>query len=277
MPRNKANNQYFAEALETRIWEKLSNSDYGGTVLYAFLKEELDELDTHAELIANRIKEDFSEINSIEYVGRYTGSESGDFIINGETIELKSVSTGSGTYYNTSMNYLNKLGCESYHSFLSEKGYIAFLQEQFPDKVNINALSPVSIKNSSIIRHQFPKVYEDIKVKEELLRVKYVSYLYDFLLKNPDKCSEFCYDMIHKGSNTSKSIPDRTYIHNYKTNKINVLTFKDIESLTNCSGIRNAGLSIVIGETFRVAIGWQNGNGLSNPTLRVFIKGGKDG
>jgi hypothetical protein len=42
MPRNKANNQYFAEALEIKVWEKLSNSTYGGTVLYTFLKEELD-------------------------------------------------------------------------------------------------------------------------------------------------------------------------------------------------------------------------------------------
>lgn|GEM_PF-2766067 len=25
MPRNKANNQYFAEALEIKVWEKLSN------------------------------------------------------------------------------------------------------------------------------------------------------------------------------------------------------------------------------------------------------------
>ena len=35
--------------------------------------------------------------------------------------------------------------------------------------------------------------------------------------------------------------------------------------------IKNAGLSLVF-DNFRVAIGWQNGNGLNNPTFRVFLK-----
>ena len=75
--------------------------------------------------------------------------------------------------------------------------------------------------------------------------------------------------MINKKTSTiNKNKPDRIIVYNYTKNEIsdinlNNLNYDDTISLTD------KGFSV---GDIRIQIGWQNGNALNNPTIRVFLK-----
>lgn len=54
--------------------------------------------------------QDTYHFKTSEYIGRNTKSEKGDLILNNQITEFKCVSQGSGTYFNTSVTYLDKFG-----------------------------------------------------------------------------------------------------------------------------------------------------------------------
>ena len=76
-------------------------------------------------------------------------------------------------------------------------------------------------------------------------------------------------ETIRKNTETvNKTAPDKIVVFNYKEKEIyEVNPNNQIEE----GNISNTDKSIKI-DNIRIAIGWQNGNGLNNPTIRVFLR-----
>ena len=128
--------------------------------------------------------------------------------------------------------------------------------------------SPVSMEISSKIQ-KLP-IYSLIQAKDKQIRKDYVKELYEYLSDNTSLVNKFLSDILSKNC-SNKQAPDRLLIFNYSTKEITDYNQNFILSLMNNKKIKNAGLSLVF-DDIRVAIGWQNGSGLNNPTLRAFIK-----
>ena len=65
------------------------------------------------------------------HTGLHTGNAEADLVLdNGQTIELKRVSSGSGTYYNTSIYHLTKYGFD-FKDYLREFGLYDALRDNF--------------------------------------------------------------------------------------------------------------------------------------------------
>ena len=76
--------------------------------------------------------------------------------------------------------------------------------------------------------------------------------------------------MLTKNTETSqKTAPDRLIVYNYTRNTVKEI---DLQSFFNNvdSNIRVTDKGLVIGN-IRLAFSWQNGNGLNNPTIRVYL------
>lgn len=65
------------------------------------------------------------------HTGLHTGNADADLVLdNGQTIELKRVSSGSGTYYNTSIYHMTKYGF-NFKDYLREFGLYDVLKDNF--------------------------------------------------------------------------------------------------------------------------------------------------
>jgi hypothetical protein len=76
--------------------------------------------------------------------------------------------------------------------------------------------------------------------------------------------------MLSKNIGT-KQLPDKIIVFNYLDKTIRLIDNVTILSFIQNKQFKKNPLGLVF-DNFRVAIGWQNGNGLNNPTIRVFIK-----
>lgn len=206
--------------------------------------------------------------NNCQWTGLEYKNAKGDFIVDDNIIEVKYVGTGQGTYFNTSMCYLwNTLNFQNYLNLL-EKSNIAQDLIDLGFNFNFNNSSPVNMETSKNIRHNYSDIYNSYAKKEKQKRAEYIHDLYIFLQNDPEKLFSFINFMIGKGD---KGIPDILIVYNYNKHSIQIISKNEImrkqSNLNfNCT---NGGL---VFDNFRVAIGWQNGNGLNNPTLRVFLK-----
>ena len=106
MPSNsRAENQYYGKYRECCVVAHLNRADVEYHENYVFTTEEQNILSNEAKLIA-----DFIGNHTATYLGNHTANESGDILLdNGETVEIKTVSAGSGTYFNTSIYYFKIL------------------------------------------------------------------------------------------------------------------------------------------------------------------------
>lgn len=263
----KENNQYYAEYIESRVVSLINKEDY---ILpdclqnFLFPVEDLEEMNKDAEKIAKTLGG-----KTAIWVGRSCGNEKCDILIDDHEVELKYVSCGSGTYLNSSLSYFSdRLGFTSFKDYTS-KELLPFLKNYFGDGV-YNNLSPVSIEQSKEIRHNQPDLYKQIQKIDKETRKDYVNDLYNFLISNPDKMISFVNDCITKNVG-NKHTPEVLFIFNHETKKITVYSKEEIERKVKNTSIKKTSLGLVF-DNFRVAIGWQNGNGLNNPTFRVFLK-----
>lgn len=202
----------------------------------------------------------------------HTRKEMGDIIIDGNIDELKYVTEGNGTYFNTSMSYFHDiLGFIKYNEFLEQENFFnLFENTKYNQLVSKENNSPVSQENALLIMED--KIfYKKIVKAEKEIRKRYINYLYEELKASPEKTIKFINDMISK-ENCGKEPPDRIVIFN-KTNKTYKVFFKEEVLKRNCAFLshKNNSLSLCIGDNIRVAVSWQNGTGLNNPTIRVFI------
>ena len=203
---------------------------------------------------------------SAKWVGNKTETENCDIIINDKHIEIKYVSSGNGTYYNTSLYCLEKYGFDI-HKYLEESGIFLLLEEyQIPySKTN---KSPVNQTTSSHIRHNNPTLYQKIEELDQQMRSKLVNDLALFFNDNMDLAYDFYDDLINKNiSKIKKSKPDELWVYNYIDKTSFLLDLSTKSNIQVMSGT-NLGLTL---NNLRIQIGWQNGNGLNNPTIRVFL------
>jgi hypothetical protein len=214
--------------------------------------------------------------HTASYVGNHTATQAGDLVLdNGETIELKTVSnSGSGTYGNHSIYYFTKFGFD-FKEYMNKFGLYDALESHFGDHFVISRKnnSPVNQKASSEIRHNYTNIYNDEIVPiDKKLRKQFTTDIINYFTENPDKIYEFISDMINKDSGTcSKGAPDRLIVLDYIKKVVKEINIKDILKNTTAE-IKATDLGFSF-NTLRVAISWQNGAGLNNPTVRVYLEG----
>lgn len=264
----KANNQYYGKYRECCVVAHLNNEEVQYHENFFFTEEERKELYYQGKIIA-----DFIGNHKAEYCGNHTMDAAGDILLDtGENIEIKTVSAGTGTYYNTSIYYFEKFGFD-FKKYMDTFGLYKALEESFGDFIKISKKnkSPVSMKHSSLIRHEYSNIYiNKIVPIDILIRESFTKDLVEYFITNPEKVYEFISDMINKNSETSKKTsPDRLIVYNYTKDTIKEINLKNFTS--NITNVRSTAKGLVIGN-IRFAFGWSNGNGLNNPTIRVFLE-----
>lgn len=272
MPSNsRAKNQYYGKYRECCVVAQLNNKPVEYYENYSFSPEEQNKLFNEAKLITN-----FLGTHQATYLGNHTVSESGDILLdNNEIVEIKTVSAGSGTYFNTSIYYFLKYGF-NFKDYMEKYGLYNVIEINFGDKgiiPNKKNNSPVNQTNSSLIRHNYETLWKtQIIPIDEIMRFNFIKDLADYFINSPEKIYEFISDMLNKTSLTSqKNAPDRLIVLNYTKSKVYEINLKQFfNNISNDIRATNKGL--VIGN-IRIAISWQNGLGLNNPTIRVFLEG----
>lgn len=277
MPSNiKADNQYFGKYLERAVVEHINNSgviinpsQYDDLNGYSFSDEEITYLNKEAEKIATYIGKNFIA----SYIGNHTSTECGDIILDNHIhIELKRVSSGSGTYHNTSIFFFKDYGFD-FKDYMSQYGLYDTIEKYFPSvTVSRTNNSPVNMQTSSAIRHSNNEEGKKAIVQiDEIMRAAFVKDLAKYFINNPNIAYNFAKDMLNKVRlRTRESYkPDRFIVYNYNKNTITEINLQDIEF--NKDNIQSTDLGLLIGP-LRIQIGWQNGTGLNNPTIRVFLR-----
>lgn len=273
MKHSKTENQNYAAAYEILVCEKM-----GIVAEHGQFENYIQQIKNEPiiDKIANTIINIAGAVRSGNYVGRATGTATGDIIVNGISFELKVTSGGSGTYHNTSVSYFDNFNIPNFKDFYKNKGYYEKIEEKIKDKYPINEdnMSLVSRQTSKKIRHEEPQLYKEIQEIEEEIRIKYVEMIVQYLNDN-NLGMRVLGDMIEKKTtaDTPKTIPDYMIIANYNRNEVKVITKNEIREQVDYSNrecdIELKEKSFVINNYMRINIGWQNGNGLNNPTLRV--------
>lgn len=266
---SKANNQYYAEMFESAINDYINRDVPVNNTGFVFPEEHLQTILEDAKMCATYLNGQHSK-----YVGRKTSTENCDLIVDGEHIEVKYVrqQSGSGTYFNTSIVYFqNVFGLDSFSYYLEKYGVLKFLEGYFGEKV-YSGISPVSIQESSEFRHKNPAAYAQLKKLEEQARTDYVSYIYNYFVQNPESLAIFANDMINKTPKGDNMMADKIIVYRYNTDTISVYNKNEIGNKGKDTSIftLNGKYSLVL-PGFRATIAWQNGTGLNNPTIRIFI------
>lgn len=270
MPSNsRAENQYYGKYRECCVVAHLNQTDVEYHENYDFTTEERNRLFNEAKMIA-----DFLGNHTASYLGNHTANASGDIVLdNGDVVEIKTVSAGTGTYYNTSIYYFEKFGF-NFKDYMERYGLYDALEKTFGAEMKVSRKnkSPISQPNSSFIRNNYEELYEEAIVPiDEAMRTKFTKDIAEYFSNNPSKVYEFISDMLEKNSSTSKKTsPDRMIVLNYKKGVVREIDLKNFkENISTEIKITDKGL--VVGNV-RVAFSWQNGVGLNNPTIRVYLE-----
>ena len=270
MPSNsRAENQYYGKYRECCVVAHLNRTDVEYHENYVFTTEEQNVLSNEAKLIA-----DFIGNHTAIYLGNHTANESGDILLdNGETVEIKTVSAGSGTYFNTSIYYFIKFGFD-FKRYMENYGLYDAIEQSFGHIVSVSRKnnSPVSQEDSSFIRHNYKSEWEEKIVPiDEAMRIRFTQDIADYFAQNSNKVYEFISDMLNKNSMTSKKTsPDRMIVLNYKKGTVREIDLKEFKDNIS-TNIRTTDKGLVIGNV-RIAFSWQNGIGLNNPTIRAYLE-----
>lgn len=273
MARVKENNQFYGKYFECCVVNVINqaNEELYKESYVDFTPKELQDMKQDAEQLAL-----YLNANKAEYIGNLTVNAKGDIFLpeSQESIEIKYVSSGKGTYWNTSLTYFEKFGF-NFQQYFHDFNLITTLKNLFGENVQISDKnkSPVSKESSSYIRHNFSDEYEkQIVPLDEQMREAFVKDLALFFQNNPQATKELINDVLLKNSATNKKgKPDRLIVYNYNTKKIIDFNWEKIFSDANVNTDIQATKKGLIINNIRIAIGWQNGNGLNNPTLRVFL------
>lgn len=210
------------------------------------------------------------------HTGLHTGNADADLVLDdGQTIELKRVGSGSGTYYNTSIYHMTKYGFD-FKNYLHKFGLYEALRNNFSGlAVSEKNNSPVSMANSSKIRHQFASTYtEKICPIDAAARSAFVQDLRKHFVKHPEDFYSFISDMLYKQSLTShKKKPDRIIVYNYKKHTISEINLAEIIANLSTYSCQNTDTDFsILAGPLRFVFSWQNGCGLNNPTIRTFLR-----
>ena len=280
----KHNNQYFGWYMEDAIVSIINKKEIVNNTGYPFTEKDMERMNWQAY---NWVQKEFPHATKAVCVGRHTMTADCDIIINDtEHVELKYVSEGNGTYLNTSLYYFTQFGF-NFHDYMEKMNYFTLLKEIFGNKVNMTANSPISQDLSSDFRKKETELYKNkILPADKIIRKTFVDDLVNYF-KQPEHYDDlqlFGHQMLTKETLTSqKRNPDYVSVYGYKDNKIRriypneILKPNEPITITQEETIdrkKEAVFSIKLNNIIRVQIGWQNGTGLNNPTIRVFIEKG---
>ena len=268
--RKKENNQYYGKAFEIYLASFLSGENhYTEKQEQIFQKIGVDQQEVKND--AFLCSKNFKNVSNVKWVGDRTNNENCDIIIDNYRYEIKYVSHGKGTYFNTSVFYLLDYGFD-YREYLKKYGIYEKLREIPNISVKENNKSPVSIETSSIIRKtkEYENIYKQVKDKEKKCRLVFVSDLYNYFLNNPESFYIFISDMLNKNTTKNKNgAPDSIVVFNYKSKNIALFNIKDFA--INDDSIIELKEASLLYRGIRICFSWQNGVGLNNPTIRIFI------
>lgn len=279
---NKSNNQYFAEYMEKAVCAIINKEEIINDTGFPFTEKDIELMNEQAH---HWVKTDFPYAKTAQYLGRKTITADCDIIINEtEHVELKYVSEGNGTYLNTSIYYFTQFGF-NFHDYMEKFNYLDLLKEIFGEKVKVNDNSPVSEKVSHDFRKEHEDIYKNIIIPADKNVRK--AFVYDLIkyFEQPDHYDElqiFGHQMLTKETPTSqKRNPHYISVYGYKDNIVRRIypekILKPNEPITITHGEtlnrnKETLFYIKLNNVLRVQIGWQNGTGLNNPTIRVFVE-----
>ena len=273
MPSNaKEYNQYYGKYLECCVVAILNNEEIKYKEKYTFTDNETIEFMKEANVIANYLGKDYTAI----YEGDKTSSASGDILLsNGQHIEIKRVSAGTGTYFNTSVYYLAKKFNFDFKEYMKRYHLIDTLEECFGKKFQVKKTnnSPISQKDSSAIRHTEPYATlwkEKILPIDKIVREHFVQDLAEYFKNNTNQLYILLNDLLTKNTECNKTKPDRLIVYNYNKDYMFEINLQKIINNISTDSIRATEKGLII-NNIRLQLGWQNGSGLNNPTIRVFL------
>lgn len=253
-------NQYTGKAFELLICAALNGETPENKIL-----ENLPDL-AEIKSDVNEFLKVFGTPEKVEWLGGNYFAEC-DLIADGKKIELKYTSGGNGTYYNTSIYTMVEYGFD-YREYLWTFGIYNTIALVPKVSVNNKLGSPVSHEDSLYIRNNFPDIYKQISEKEAECRRQFVKDIYYYFSKNFNIFIDFLNKMLRK--NTKCGLPDTIYVYNYKKKETKVIEISDLLKISSNFSLELRGNSLKYGN-IRITFGWQNGNGLNNPTVRIFI------
>lgn len=259
----KADNQYYGRAFEEAICCILNNEE-GNFDYYNFSSDELENIMDCAAIASKYFKKGKAIHNGRKVM------DTGDIIIDGETYEIKFVSAGSGTYLNTSMRLLDSFLPFTYLPYMEVVGiFDCYKRNNIKYSYDISPIK--STIEASNLRKQNVAFTKEIGELDKIARANYVRDVYNYFCSHRKQLAQFLTTLITKDNYAEKQIPDHYIVYNYKNNSIINLNRNDILHSIDISDFKNSGLSLVF-KNIRIAIGYQNGNGICNPTLRVFLR-----
>jgi hypothetical protein len=108
------------------------------------------------------------------------------------------------------------------------------------------------------------------------MRAAFCIDITNYFKNNPEKLYQFYIDMINKvtarmNSTQIKTVPDRFLVFNYNKKSISDINISALKKAETIESIKSTPLGMVLNDNVRFAFSWQNGAGLNNPTIRVYI------
>ena len=261
----REHNQYYARYIERGIADVANGLPITNYEQFNFPNADVATMNGDIQIL-----NEYLNTANIEYIGNHTANADGDLLVDNEVVELKYTDGSLGTYFNTSTEYMRNINFPTYTEYLRAEGYFDALRAMGVEVSNTN-VSPVSIDTSKHIRHEQAEMYANIVSIEKAHRIAYVAWLFDYLKNNTDARLQFIKDLITKQA-SNKSMPDRLIVFNHNTKWVREFTKSDILDCINNNTLKLSGGTIkMCGAHFTIA--WQNGTGLNNPTIRVFLEG----
>ena len=258
-------NQYYGRYIERGVADYSNNLPIQNHEGFAFPVDHIETMNGDVCTIVN-----YLNAESIQYIGNHTANENGDLMVDGKVVELKYTDGSLGTYFNTSTEFVKHIGFMTFSEYLKAEGYYDELSGMGIG-VNTNNVSPVSMLVSKDIRHTKPELYKQVVAAEKTYRLNYVMSLYQFLIDNNEARLQFVKNLITKEA-SNKNMPDRLIVFNHANKWIREFNKQDILTRLDNDGLSVSGGTIkMYGVHFTIA--WQNGTGLNNPTIRVFLEG----
>ena len=151
-----------------------------------------------------------------------------------------------------------------------------WLESVLPREIHINydSMSPLKQQDASTLRHMYGDIVDMISEHELQIRRAYTSYVVSYISVNALE-GIVVNDMLNKrkmSNGTYKGMSDIIIICNSKTGGIRTISKQKLMAKASDSyKMHSTETSIVFDGLMRLALGWQNGNGMNNPTVRAFL------
>ena len=272
MANKKADNQWYGKGFEQSIEGVFNNKET--LELKKTPTESAKKLAIDAQSYIKQYNVLVEPMKTCIWTGEHTRNADGDLIVNGHNDEVKRVETGKGTYVQTSWSVMeNKFGLDYFNvqNYMTQNGCYDMLAERYGEnKISRVNCSPVNSTMSKTIQAN-KEFYIPYKEYEKESRKVLNKLFCDQLKSDINFRKKILMEFVTK-SVSDKHMPDYYIVYNYKLDKITfIYTKEQLLEMAQDLTFKPTDLGFVIGN-YRFAVGWQNGAGLYNPTVRCYIR-----